>query len=175
MFVFISSIDWPTGNSLLSIKPRIRRCFRYYRGIYLVIQDLNLAFGTLFIPYFKLTLLLGFITSFFALVRLPSDMDVLSYLIMIVTVPGSLTLVVPIALVMSNMHSMSENFIPTLSPTIQLLDNRIDREYFGRQLRSCPLIRCKIGNMYYMESEAKLTMLDRTVATLMFLFVNVKK
>jgi len=140
----------------------------------MVNQDVNHAFGTLLIPCLKLVVLLGLVVSFFALVRLRADMDAISLFLIPATLCATVILVVPISLVMSSLYEISKKIQEILSQTKQEFSDIETRNYFEHQLKSCGLIRCKVGNMYYMEAEAKLTMLNHTVSALVFLLVNFK-
>jgi len=42
------------------------------------------------------------------------------------------------------------------------------------ELKSCPLIRCKVGGLYHMESKAKLTLIQKVINGLKYLLVNVR-
>jgi len=170
------STDWPNSKLNLgeSTKSRINRCVRYYRGIYLINQEVNAAFGTLFIPFVKLVLLLGFIVSFFAIVRLREKLDGISSVMIPATFTATVLVVVPFSIVMSRMYQSSKNFKLVLAPKIREFTRREIRDYLQYKVQSCCLIRCKVGNMYYMEAQAKLTMLDRVVNGLVFLLVNSK-
>jgi len=138
-------------------------------------EGFNLAFGTLLIPTVKLMGLVGLVLSTFAVIRLRGELNTGSLLLMPLVGIGTASLLVPISLVMSSSYKISLNFERILTPLIkQKLTNRETKEGFARQLKSCPLIRCKIGNMYYMEARAQLTMLDSTVNGLVFLLVRTK-
>jgi len=140
----------------------------------MVIQDISKAIGTLFIPSGKLSTLTGFMVSFFALVRYRTRLDVLSFLFIAVYMISALCVAVPLSLVLSSIYTLSKDFRHTLSSSTRLIEGRLVRKYFQYRLNSCTLIRCKVGNLYYMEAEAKLTMIDHTVNGIMLLLVNVK-
>jgi len=93
---------------------------------------------------------------------------------MFATLVGASVLMIPISFVLSNIFKISKDFRRTLFPmTYELADRKAKDEIKG-QLKSCALIRCKVGNLYHMEVQAKLTMLDRTVNGVVFLLVKVK-
>ena len=138
-------------------------------------NDYNLAFGKIIIPFAKLELILAFIITFFATVRLFKDLDVISLVFVSSVALVSSILIAPIAMVMSSLFDISEKFSRNLSPRIHLVPVKKNREIFERQVTSCPLIRCQVGSMYHMEAKAKLTIIDNVVNGVAFLMVNVLK
>ena len=75
---------------------------------------------------------------------------------------------------MSSMFDISSKFYLRLSPTIQLVPDPKAKGILERQLKSCPIIRCQVGNFYYMEAQAKLTVVHNILNGVMFLIVNTK-
>jgi len=167
------SLDWSTFD-VLRPKSRVKNCIQYYRGIYLMNEDMNLAFGKLFIPLSKLLLLAAVIISVFALIRLRANLDALSFALLGVVLIGCSILVVPISIIISQTYQISKYFKPNISTIINQIEDKRKKEVLRGQLKSCALIRCKVGNLYQMEAKAKLTMLDRTVNGIVCLLVNVK-
>jgi len=137
-------------------------------------EYLNIAFGTLFIPAIKLDVLIGLVISSFAVIRLRDELDALSSFLMHAILISTVVLIIPITMVLSSTYQISQQFNQALYPTRERITDRRTRDYFERQLKSCMLIRCKVGNMYYMEARAKLTMVDHTVNGLVCLLVNTK-
>ena len=145
----------------------------YYRGVYMVNECMNRAFGILLIPCLKLIVLLGFIVSSYAIIRFRGILDAFSLVLIPASMIASAILIVPIALVMSSTYESSQKFRSIVSASfLQLEVGGIKKQYFERLVKTCALVSCKIGNMYYMEAQAKLTMLDLTVNGLVFLLVN---
>jgi len=140
----------------------------------LINQEVNVAFGSLYIPFMKFLVLLGLIVSFFAIVRLRAELDGITAFLIPATFAATVILVVPISMVMSRMYELSKNFKLVLAPKIRELTKKKTLYYLQYKMESCSLIRCKVGNMYYMEAQAKLTMLDHVVNGLVFLLVNTK-
>jgi len=136
-------------------------------------EEANIAFGMLFIPCLKMVVLLGLAVSFFAVVRLREDLDAISLFIMPTTILACGILIFPIAQVMSRTYDISQKFKKIIFTSNQVLTGRKTRNrYLERQVKACAIIRTKVGNIYYMEAQAKLTMIDYTVNTLVFLLVN---
>jgi len=73
------------------------------------------------------------------------------------------------------MYKTSKNFIPQFTQHIfKLREDPMSKAILQRQLKSCNLIRCQVGGIYYMEGSAKLTVLHKLVNGLKHLFINVK-
>jgi len=135
---------------------------------------INLAFGMLFFPFAKLIILVMFIISCFSLIRLRAELDAITFVLMITILSGAMISIVPVSYVTSRTYQISKDFKRNILPiSLQHTGNR-SKNQLRSQLKSCPLIRCKIGNFYHMEAQAKLTMLDRTVNGVVFLLVKVK-
>ena len=138
-------------------------------------NDYNAAFGKIIVPFVKFGIILGFIMTFFATVRLYEDLDMLSLVFVFSCALNSLLLMTPMAIVMSSLFDISTKFARNLLPMIHLVPVKRNKEMLGRQLNSCPLIRCQVGSMYHMEAQAKLTMLHNVVNGIAFLMVNAPK
>jgi len=126
------------------------------------------------IPFIKLMLVSVFVTSFFAVVRLHRALDKLSLATVLVCVVTSVSLVGPISVVMSSLYKMSTKFSRNLSPKIKLVSNEAEKLIYLRELKSCPMIRCKVGGLYHMESKAKLTLVQKVINAIKYLLVNVR-
>jgi len=170
------SIDWPNSEFLLP-ESKLERSILHYRAVYIIIQMFNQAIGKLFIPYFKLLLILAFIIGVFAVIRLRSQLDLLSIAVLSSGAILAFAFVVPIAFIMSALFTTSNQFKRNLNSIVQGLGGLQDvrkYKYFHGQLNACALIRCTVGNLYHMEAMAKLTMIDRSVNGVVFLLVKVK-
>jgi len=169
----IFSLDWSTFD-VFRPKSRLKRCVQYYRGIYLINEDMNLAFGKIFIPFAKLMLLVAIIISVFAIIRLRADLDTVSFVLLGALLIGCFILVVPISIIISSTYQISTHFKLNVSTIINGVADKSAKAELMSQLKSCALIRCKVGDLYHMEAKAKLTMLDRTFNGIVCLLVNVK-
>jgi len=146
----------------------------HYRGIQLLNQDLNKAFGTLIVPSLKLILLFVTIISFFAVVRLSHDMDALLNAMLVIFTTVAVILLCLISGSMSALFDISERFRRNFFPIIELIAENKARTYYARQLKACSLIRGQVGNLYHMEARAKLSLIQHLVNGLVFVLVNVK-
>jgi len=169
---FISSVEWPKSTSS-GASINLRRVVYHYRGIYILNEDFNTAFGTLFIPTFKFVFCLCFIACFVAAVRFWSDVDALSCMMVIVLLIAAALMLIPISSMMSSLFGTSTQFQHNLMKTVNTISDSKARKYWKLELESCPVVRCKVGNMYYMEAKAKLTMLQQIVTGVITLLVNV--
>ena len=70
------------------------------------------------------------------------------------------------------MFEISTLFSRNLSSKISLLDEIRAKRILQRQLLSCPIIRCRVGNLYHMEAKAKLTLIHAILNTVAFLLIN---
>ena len=110
--------------------------------------------------------------SFFASVRLYEDLDVICLALVSVIAFTASLVITPTAMVMSSLFDISAKFPRNIAPRIQELSDMRMKEISTRELKSCPLIRCQVGNMYHMEAKAKMTMLHNIVNGVVFLMVN---
>ena len=84
----------------------------------------------------------------------------------------TMALLVPISIVTTRMYDLSLDFQKHMvSETLQITEKKT-RRVLKTSLKSCPLIRCKVGNWYYMEAKAKLTMLHNLLNGLAYLLIN---
>ena len=134
----------------------------------------NIVFGRFFLPFLKTLLISGFILSFFAVVRLYKDLDIFSLVLVAVLAASIPLVIVPISVVMSSFYDTSSKFNRQLCLRIHLIANKKHKAVFDRELKSCPLIRCQVGNVYHMEAKAKLTLIHHVLNAIAFLMVNVK-
>ena len=144
-----------------------------YRGVYILNNDCNMVFGTLYIPFAKMAIMLAIVLSVFALVRLYNDLHILSLFLLTSVAFTATILIGPISIAMSSLYDMSSKFPHNLFLQIHITPEKNSRIY-KLQLKSCQLIRSQVGNFYYMESKAKLTVIHNILNGIVFLLVNVK-
>ena len=132
-----------------------------------------MVFGTIYIPFVKLFLIFGFITSFFGLVRLFKHLDAISLVFVATVLTFAMLVLLPISGIMSSLYDMSKDFSRNVSA--QIKTERVTKKILESELKSCFAIRCTVGNLYHMESEAKLTLLHQVVNGLVFLLTNSQK
>ena len=145
-----SKFKFPVATS----RSREERIILYYRGIYMANNEFNRVLGTIVIPYLKLGIILNFVSAVFACARLFDSMDLISLAFVSVLSVTSMALLVPISIVMSKLYDLSLNFSRNMfSETLQITEKK-NRRIPVASLKSCPLIRCKVGNWHYMEEKA---------------------
>ena len=168
----IDSEKRPNYTSLTEVE--VERSILHYKGIYILNNICNIAFGSLFILFGKLCISFMMILSFFACVRAYKYLDYTSYTFLIVTVIACLFFLVPMLIIMSSLYDISKNLSRSLSPQISNMRDKKSKKVLEAQLKSCIVIRCRVGNLYYMEAKAKLTAFHNIVNGIVFLLVNVK-
>ena len=136
-------------------------------------NNFNRAFGMVFIPFIKLSASNVFILGFFACVRLNKYMDYISYTFVLVLTLSCFILIFPISIIMSSLYNISKDFSRNLSTQIRKTVKDTKR-YLESQLKSCSYIHCRVGSLYHMEAQAKLTLLHYIINGGVFLLVNVK-
>jgi len=171
---FISSVQWPKSKSLNASK-NLQRVVHHYRGIYIFNEDFNTAFGSLFIPVCKSALGLAFIVSFVAVVRLWSDMNALSCTMVFAVSITTAFLLVPISSMMSSLFDTSAKLERNVMKIVNTTLDATARKYWKLVFESCPVVRCKVGGMYYMEAKAKLTLFQHLINGVVTVLVNVKR
>jgi len=146
----------------------------HYRGIYILNKSFNVAFGTLVIPVTKLFLIIVFVFTFFVLLRLWSLLNAFSITMMVVVNVSAGCLLLPTSIIMSSLYDASAQFKKNMLLNIELIPDKMARIFTYRQLKSCSLVRCEVGGLYYMEAKAKLTLLHNVVNGVVFLLVNIQ-
>jgi len=167
------SLAWPPDAA--SPDPAdIVRCITHYRGIKLLNHDCNMGFGKLVIPFTKLAVMFGFILAFFACFRLFQKMHIVSFALVAVGAFSCIIILIPTTIIMSNLYDTSVQFRLKLLPGIHRLTDPRMKKALEFALKSCSLIRFKVGNWYFMEAKAKLTLMHNLVNGVVFVMVNLK-
>ena len=172
--LFYYSIEWPKSEFRTCFPAEVERNIFYYKGIYILNNICNKVFGTLLFPFLKLCLIIAFSLTFFACVRISNQFDVVSYVFITIVASASIILLAPISVIMSSLYETSKELPGNLSVHVCNITERSTKKALQSQLKSCPIIRCQVGNWYHMEAKAKLTMLHTTINGLVFLMVNVE-
>ena len=122
----------------------------------------------------KLLLIIGFSLSFFTAVLLYKELELISLLMVVSLTIIPCVLLGPISIVMSRVFDLSSNFSFNLSSKVHQITEKRHGKILKQQLKSCPIIRCQIGNFYHMEAKAKLTTMHRMLDAVAFLLINFK-
>jgi hypothetical protein len=85
-------------------------------------------------------------------------------------------ILVSCALVMSRIYDISSQFQANMAKKVQTSKDKDNGtiQIWMRELRSCQLVRCQIGNFYHMEGKAKLTLVNTIVNAFVFMVVQRK-
>ena len=78
------------------------------------------------------------------------------------------------AMIMSTMFDLSKQFHDQLSTKIQGIPDKRTQKMCAANLKSCTVIRIRVGNFYHMEAKAKLTLMVYLVKGVGFLTVKLK-
>jgi len=101
-------------------------------------------------------------------------MNALALSMVFIVATGAPFLIMPISIIMSSLYETSAQFQYNLKQAVNTVSNTNVMNYWKLALESCPVVRCKVGSLYYMEAKAKLTLLQRLVDGIIFLLVNAK-
>jgi hypothetical protein len=170
---FSNSIEWPLEQEL---NIPVEQCLRVYKSAFLLNRLNHAAFGKLFIPVGKF-LMLTFDVNVpaFAIFCYWDSLDLPSISTLLVLMCLSGPMLVSSALVMSGIYDISSQFQRNMREKIQLCccgNNESQREVWLKELRSCQVARCQIGNFYHMEGKAKLTLVNTMLNIFVFMIVE---
>ncbi len=168
-FCFLpNSIEWP-----LEAGVPVEQCLRVYKSSFLLNRLNDAAFGRIYIPAAKFMLMIFFINvPAFAVFCYWDKLELLSISTLIVSFGAALPLLVSGSLVMSGIYDISSQFQGNMGKKIQPCGTKRMRGVWMRELRSCQLVRCQIGNLYHMEGKAKLTLMDKMTNIFIFMVVQ---
>jgi len=142
-----------------------------YRSIRLLNDLHNMTFGSIFVPFTKLALLLVLFISTYATIKLRSIMSPVVFGFFLVYVIDAFVLTVPSAVIMSKIFSLSSQFQVQQAQQLNLLPP-ISRFDVQRQLKSFPALKCQVGSFYHMEGKAKLTLADNMANGIAFMLLS---
>jgi hypothetical protein len=110
----------------------------------------------------------------FVLICYWDQLDLFSICTFIVVAWSSAPVLFSSALIMSGIYNISSQFQRSLKQKIQACDNKAIKKVWLKELRSCQVVRCEVGNFYHMEGKAKLTLVDAMVNVFVFMVVQRK-
>ena len=152
----------------------VDRCILHFKGIDILINAYNLAFGMIAVPFVKLIVITLLIFSLFASVRLFRQISCISFVFISLVAVINTPVLVLSTMVMSYFFDISSKFPESLSPQLLQITETKARRINDANLKSCRAIRCKVGSLYHMEAKATLVTLHHVINGLVFLLVNVK-
>jgi len=167
-------VEWPRGtpNRPAFNEKLIPECYlSVYKSIR-VMNDLhNAAFGSLFFPVWKLCGVLAFPISAYCTIKLGTSMGSALFGFFHLYFIAILVIIVPGAMLMSEIYKLSSEFHRNVQ---QAVIKRLGKEnlVIFQQLRAVPELKCKIGEFYYMEGKAKLTLADNLTRGVSFMLLS---
>jgi hypothetical protein len=131
------------------------------------------SFGKFYIPVGKFLILIFYINiPAFAVFCYWEYLDLLSLSTLVFLFLSTVPILASCSLVMSAIFDISSQFQWNMKKKIQACENKRIREVWYRELQSCQVVRCQIGNFYHMEGKAKLTLVDTMVNGFVFMVVQ---
>ncbi len=135
----------------------------------------NAVFGKFYIPLAKFLLVIFYINlPLFGVFCYWDKLDLPSISTLVAMFVTAVSLLVSCSLVMSAIYDVSSQFQRNMTQKIQVCEDKIMRKVWLRELKSCQLARCQIGDFYYMEGKAKMTIINTLVNGFVFLVVQHK-
>ena len=80
----------------------------------------------------------------------------------------------PTAMVMFCLFDISSKFYKNLFLKILQITEKKTKRIVDANLKSCCVVRCKVGSLYHMEAKVTLITLHHVINALSFLLINVK-
>jgi hypothetical protein len=167
-FCVIFSTEWP-----LDAEVPLEQCLRVYRTAFLLNRFNDAAFGKFLIPSAKF-MLLTFLVNVPAFVVFCywNRLDVTSISTLAFFFAIALPILVSCTEVTSEIYNISSQFQQNMAQKVRASENKRMTPIWIRELRSCQLVRCQIGNFYHMEGKAKLTLVNTMVNIFVFMVVQ---
>ncbi len=132
-----------------------------------------MACGQILVPGAKAAVCVIIIGTGFGLTCYWNQLDFLLVALFFTTIAAALSVLIPSALAMSATYTSSLKFSKNIRKRIHALDNKEkSKALYLRQVRSCQLIRCQVGNMYHMEKRAKLRLVVSVLNGFRFLLIQ---
>jgi len=138
----------------------------------LILNNLhNLAFGSIFVPTLKFCCVFTFFITFLAVTKLRHIISHISFVIFLFYTLIILILIVPSAVIMSEIYHNSNKF--PMSAKKDFIDcTHSNLSLTRRRLNSLPILKSKVGIFYHMEGRAKLTLFDDIARGIAFMMVS---
>jgi hypothetical protein len=164
--MFFYSIDWPKAGG------SIEQCLLVYKSCFILNHLSNLACGQLLAPAAKVLFIVVVSGIGFGLVNYWNHFSFIVILLFLGMIVACVSMIIPSALAMCATYNYSLQFSTNMRERIHALENRDFKALYLRQVRSCQLIRCQVGNLYHMEGRAKLRLGLSVVKGFRFLLIQ---
>jgi hypothetical protein len=166
---YLYSIAWPLDATV-----SVDQCQKVYKSAFLLNRLNDAGLGRLFIPAGKAIIMMVYINvPAVALFFFWDQLDIIT----ISTFLSVLAVIVPIlvtsSIIMSAIYDISYKFQRNMHQKIQGCGNKALRKVWSKDLRSCQIVRCQIGNFYHMEGKAKLTLVNTMLNALFFYSLHI--
>lgn len=145
-----------------------------YREFYLLSTVHNTTLSRLFIPLVKTIAGLAFMVYFYISMKLLGKIFIGLYVLALLGVPITAGVLIPGAYFMSNVYKLSAEYKRGIQCCILNRIHGFERKVHLLVLRSLPLIRCYVGDLYFMEKRAKCILIDWLVSGAVFLLLTFK-
>jgi len=135
------------------------------------------VFGTLFVPLLKLTVVLALFVIIHVVIDLYEKLQFFIYILFIMSGFAGILMIMPAAIIMSKLYDISvqfkQNFKTALVDVCLSGDNYL---IMCKDLKTIQILKSRVGNFYYMQQRAKLTLVDvlaNGVATMLISYRNI--
>jgi len=146
-------VEWPKLSELV-----YHDCVHVYRCMQLFTQLLNKAYGSIFLPCSKLVMIFVTLLSVFSIIRLRAVLTPILYACFIFYFISAALLIPPGAILTSVVYNLASQFHRHVQENLRV--NRAQGTLTKKELVALPLLKCTVGNFYYMEERAKLTLIQ---------------
>ena len=150
-------------------------CDSHFKGICILCNEYNVAFGIIAVPLLKLFLSIMLIFALFAFARLYREISFISLVLSSLRAFNCTLTLVAVITAMACLYDISSKFSKNIYPQIRLITEKKARRIAAANFKSCRAIGCKVGSLYQMEAEVTLLTFHELINGVVFLLVNVKK
>jgi hypothetical protein len=153
----------------------VDQCLKVYKSAFLLNRLNDAGLGRIFVPAGKAIILLVYINvSAFALFFYWDQLDLISTSTFFSLLAIDVPILVTSSIIMSAIYDISSKFQRNMHQKIQGCGNKALERVWFKELRSCQIVRCQIGNFYHMEGQAKLTLVHTMLNNFVFMVVQRK-
>ena len=168
------SSEWVQKSADLSIAT-LTDSIVVYQRIRLLNDLHNDAFGSLFVLATKMGAVFALYISVAAITFLRSAVAPILLGAFFLYMSTILLVIFPGALMMSQVYIISSSFNLKVERCLISIHNCAQEKHqLKRTLKSLPVMKSKVGNLYHMESKAKLTLLDNIARGIAFMLITSK-
>lgn len=147
-----------------------------YRRAFLLNVMHNKVFGSIFIPAAKLVAICATYVAIVGLVIFKNSMGTVLAVCLTVYLLALFILLVAGSILMSQVYYKSKTFHEEMTKFVSTMSNSKQNEviYAKKVIKSLPILKSQIGSFYYMENQAKLTLLDNVVNGIVCMLISFK-